>query len=71
MLFMQGGATALTYASAAGQASTARFLLQHGAVVDHKANVRIIVMTFVHSTITSHSVGWDNSSLLGKLQRSS
>ena len=50
MLFMQNGLTALTYASEFGQASTTRVLLQHGAVVDHKANVRIIiVMTFVHS----------------------
>ena len=54
MLFMQGGATALSFASGLGQASTARVLLQQGAVVDHKANVRIIIVTtFVHSTITS------------------
>ena len=54
MLLMQNGITALSLASAAGHTSTARVLLQHGAVVDHKANVRIIiVLTFVHSTITS------------------
>ena len=54
MLFMQNGFTALTYASVAGQASTVMVLLQYQADVDHKNNVRIIiVMTFVHSIITS------------------
>ena len=54
VLFMQNGCTALSYASGLGQTSTARVLLQHGAVVDHKTNVRIIiVMAFVHSTIIS------------------
>ena len=58
VLFMQNGTTALSYASVYGHTSTARVLLQHGAVVDHEANVRIIiVMTFVHSTITSMHIG--------------
>ena len=68
MLFMQDGATALSYASEFGQAITARVLLQHGAVVDHKDNVRIIVvMTFVHSTITSMHIDVVSLCRMGEL----
>ena len=67
MLFMQNGDTALTYASGLGQASTVRVLLQHGAVVDHKKNVRIIVMTFVHSTITSMHINVVSLCRMGQL----
>ena len=43
-MFMQDGHTALMYASVAGEAGTVRVLLDHGAVVDLRDNVRIIDM---------------------------
>ena len=43
-MFMQYGWTALIYASVAGEADTVRVLLDHGAVVDLRNNVRIIDM---------------------------
>ena len=43
-MFMQNGLTALMDASAFGEADTVRFLLDHGAVVDLRDNVRIIDM---------------------------
>ena len=68
VLFIQNGVTALYYASALGHTSTARVLLQHGAVVDHKSNVRIIVvMTFVHSTITSMHIDVVSLCRMGRL----
>ena len=42
---MQDGKTALAYASMSGQTSTAKVLLTHGAVVEHKAKVRSVVMS--------------------------
>ena len=43
-MFMQDGRTALMYASTSGEADTVRVLLDRGAVVDHRDNVRIIDM---------------------------
>ena len=42
LMFMQDGHTALMLASDKGEADTVRVLLDHGAVVDLKNNVRII-----------------------------
>ena len=43
-MFMQDGRTALMYASGEGEAGTVRVLLDRGAMVDLKDNVRIIDM---------------------------
>ena len=43
-MFMQDGHTALMEASRFGDADTVRVLLDHGAVVDLRDNVRIIDM---------------------------
>ena len=68
MLFMQNGITALSLASELGHTSTARVLLQHGAVVDHKTDVRIIIVTtFVHSTITSMHIDVVTLCRMGRL----
>ena len=40
-MFMQDGHTALMYASGRGDTDTVRVLLDHGAVVDLRDNVRI------------------------------
>ena len=64
---MQDGVTALSIASVAGHTSTVRVLLQHGAVVDHKTDVRIIVMTFVHSNITSMHIDVVSLCRMGQL----
>ena len=42
LVIMQEGATALMYASECGEADTVRVLLDRGAMVDHRDNVRII-----------------------------
>ena len=44
LMFMQDGHTALMYACGRGEADTVRVLLDRGAVVDHRDNVRIIDM---------------------------
>ena len=44
LMFMQYGSTALMYASGKGEADTVRVLLDRGAIVDLKDNVRIIDM---------------------------
>ena len=41
LMFMQGGRTALMWASQFGEADTVRVLLDHGAVVDLRDNVSI------------------------------
>ena len=43
-MFMQDGRTALMHASMFGKAGTVRVLLDHGAIVDLRDNVRIIDM---------------------------
>ena len=43
-MFMQIGTTALMYASYKGEAGTVRILLDCGAVIDLRDNVRIIDM---------------------------
>ena len=43
-MFMQDGHTALMLASGNGEADTVRVLLDRGAIVDLKDNVRIIDM---------------------------
>ena len=48
-MFMQVGRTALMYASGKGEADTVRVLLDHGAVVDLKNNVRIINFCVVNN----------------------
>ena len=40
LMFMQDGGTALMYASKRGEAGTVRVLLDHGAIVDLRDNVR-------------------------------
>ena len=42
LMFIQDSYTALMYASDSGKAGTVRVLLDHGAIVDLRDNVRII-----------------------------
>ena len=70
-MFLQDGATALMHASFHGQAGIVRILLDRGAKVDLRANVRIIDMIEFgmlnnHLHIDINFVGWENFSLVGK-----